>query len=102
MAAKVSEKMDGKLVIADNRGRIALGTDASTKAFTVKHEPNGDYVLTPMVHVPAREAWLWYENESRASFERGVADIQAGRVKEVDFSEYLLPDESDDTENAAK
>jgi hypothetical protein len=87
-----------KIVMADSRGRIVLGSKAKAQAFSIKQAANGDYILTPMVHVPQREAWLWYENESRASFERGLADIQAGRMKQVDYTQYLTPEELADTD----
>ena len=100
--AVVSANPGERLVVADNRGRIVLGTEASTQAFMLKRASNGDYILTPVVHVPRREAWLWYENESRASFERGIADAQAGRVREVDYTQYLTPEDLAEAEGANK
>ncbi len=68
----------------------------------MKHASNGDYILTPMVHIPEREAWLWSDNESRASFDRGTADVKAGRFREMDFSAYLTPEDLTESEESDK
>lgn len=102
MQGRLPKKEEDKVLTADSRGRIGLGTEVSGQSFTVRQSANGDYILTPVIHVPAREAWLSYENESRASFERGIADMNAGRVEEVDFSRYLTPEDIADAEEAAE
>ena len=101
MSSGIVDQNGCKFVTADNRGRIVLGADAKAQTFAIKRNTVGDYILTPMVQVPAREAWLSYENESRASFERGIADIASGRVREVDFAQYLSAEDRAEAEEEA-
>jgi len=98
---KLLEKPSERLVVADNRGRIVLGAEASAKAFSVRVS-DGDYILTPVKMVPEREMWLWTDNESRSSFERGIADAKAGRVTEMDFTQYLTAEDLEELEDQDK
>lgn len=46
-------------VSADKRGRIVLGNEAKKKDYSVSINDKGQVLLTPIVHVPEYEAWLY-------------------------------------------
>lgn len=73
----------------DSRGRIALGPDVAEEMFSVSRNRHGQYLLTPVVQVPAHEAWLWTNPAAMASVQKGLADAKAGRVKSIgSFAEH--------------
>ena len=86
------EKANEKIIVADARGRVNLGSEAIGKPFRVNRSADGEYALVPMVVVPEREAWLWQNAQARASFETGVKEAQAGLGKAMDFSAFLEGD----------
>ena len=55
---KTNRKLNGKIIVADARGRVNLGSDAIGKPYKVNQTDDGEYTLIPMVIVPEREAWL--------------------------------------------
>jgi hypothetical protein len=91
-----SKKSDGKIVVADARGRVNLGADAISKSFMVKRAVDGEYTLVPMIAVPEREAWLWQNAEARRSFEMGMAQAQSGLGVPMDFAAFLDDDQERD------
>jgi hypothetical protein len=75
-------------VSADERGRIALGAEAKELTYNVSRNDIGQLLLTPVVTIPAHEAWLTRNQPAQASIQRGVEDAAAGRVHTTDFSQY--------------
>ncbi len=70
-------------VVVDSRRRVclakladevakALGEDIRNLSFEVTLSADLQILLTPLVAVPAREAWLWRNPEARASVWRGM------------------------------
>jgi predicted transcriptional regulator len=75
-------------VSADERGRVALGAEAKEQTYTISRNAIGQILLTPVVMIPAHEAWLMRNQPAQASIQRGVEDAAAGRVHTTDFSQY--------------
>ena len=84
--------LTNKIIVADNRGRVALGRIAAGRSYSINEAADGEYTLTPMVVIPEREAWLWKNSEARASFDKGVQESEAGLGVPMDFSAYLEHD----------
>jgi hypothetical protein len=79
----------GKVVRSDSRGRIPLGTKATDKDFRIEYAEDGAILLTPVVFVPEREAWLYENKDAIAKVRTGLADASEGRVREVgSFADY--------------
>lgn len=64
----------------DAKGRVTLGGPAIGRTFTVATDDEGRFVLTPVVLVPEREAWLWANPAAIKSVRAGLADALEGRV----------------------
>ena len=78
-----------KIVYADARGRITLGSKAGKKDYRVSENPQGEIVLTPVVHIPERELWLWNNPESLAAIREEMAQASAGKVHALgSFAEF--------------
>ncbi len=88
MAVTQVKAENSKMVKADARGRITLGSIATSKNFTVHVADDGEIVLTPVVQIPEREAWFWKNPEYVAAAQRGLEDAAAGRVHEGSFAQY--------------
>lgn len=68
---------------------MTLGAEAVGKEFDVTRNDEGQFILTPMVRIPEREAWVHENPEVLAHLQAGIADLLAGRVTEPqDFSRY--------------
>lgn len=80
----------------DSKGRITIGKHAAgVSSFEVEVQEDGVLRLVPMVEVPAKEAWLFRNDQALASVRRGLAESAAGDVVERgSFSQYLDSDES--------
>jgi hypothetical protein len=81
----------GKELEPDDRKRVALGVvmpaDADGVRYRAFRNDLGQILLDPVKSVPYYEAWI-YENPKRfASIQRGIKDIEAGRVIKLDLSE---------------
>jgi hypothetical protein len=51
-----------------------------------------------MALIPKRELIVWGNEQLRASLARGVAQVQAGEVTDLDLDALAVPDETDDIE----
>ena len=81
-----------KRLIPDERGRITLGKSATgVSSYRATFNQDGTITLTPMAEVPARELWLWKNEEALASVQRGLAQAGRGEVTPLDLS--TLPDD---------
>ncbi len=83
-----------RVVSLDNRRRVclgavadelakALGEDVASLSFEVSLSRDLEIVLTPLVRVPAREAWLWRNPEARESVLRGLEQAKRGELKDL-------------------
>jgi hypothetical protein len=68
------------LAQSDARGRVTLGLIAKDKRFSVAFSQTGEILLTPVVTIPEREAWLYNNPAALAQVDRGIADAEAGRL----------------------
>jgi ABC-type proline/glycine betaine transport system substrate-binding protein len=84
--------LDKKIIVADSRGRVALGVEAKGRIFSITVAADGEFTITPMAVMPEREAWLWRNPEDRASFDKGVQEAREGLGVPMDFSQYLEAD----------
>ena len=55
----------------DSAGRITLGKEYSGKTFAIRHKPNGDIVLSPVVVLHEREVWLHQNPQALKSVQTG-------------------------------
>ena len=84
----------------DTKQRICLGRLLSKEerdafsSFRVYREA-GKFILEPLIEVPAKSHWIYKNPEAMASLQRGLEDIKAGRVNELerDFSGCIEDDE---------
>jgi len=83
MSTKTRKQEALKTVHADERGRITLGSQAGRKAYRVREMPHGEIVLTPVVHIPERELWLWQNPAALAAVREGIAQAGAGEVHDL-------------------
>lgn len=80
----------------DSKGRITLGKIAEgVSSFIVSEQPNGAYLLEPMVEIPAREKWLFQNKAALKSVETGLAQSAKGELRSRgSFSKFA--DEEDE------
>ena len=71
------------VVKKDARGRVALGPEATDALFSVSRNRHGQYLLTPVVQIPAHEAWLWNNKDALDSVQRGLEDAKSGRIHDM-------------------
>lgn len=65
----------------DSKGRITLGKLAEgVSSFTVTEQPDGGFLLEPMVEIPAREKWLFENKAALSKVKRGLAESAKGTV----------------------
>ena len=71
------------------RGRVTIGPAARDKRYSLEQQENGQIILTPVVSVPEREAWLFKNPGALAAVQRGLEAAAAGRVHYVgSFAQY--------------
>ena len=76
----------------DSKSRISLSKLLKFKGFSsVKASilENGDILLKPMASIPARELWLYQNNEALESVKRGLS--QEGTIDRGSFAQYVDP-----------
>lgn len=69
-------------VTADDRARIPFGRVGvhRNERFLVSRNAAGEILLTPMASIPRRELLVWENAEVRESLQRGLTDVERGRV----------------------
>ena len=84
----------------DNKQRICLGrllTKEEKEAFSSfrVYRESDKIILEPLIEVPAKSHWIYKNPKAMASLQRGLEDIKAGRITEIDrdFSEFIQDDE---------
>jgi hypothetical protein len=84
---------DLELKRPDSAGRITLGKEFAGKTFTIQHQPNGDILLSPVVVLHEREAWLHQNQDALKDVEEGIEQSAKGDTKYLgSFSQYLDED----------
>lgn len=90
-----------RTVALDSRRRVCLGAVADELAkalgeqlhdlsFEVSLNEDLQIVLTPLVSVPAREAWLWKNPAARKSVLRGIEQAKRGELLDLgSFAGYV-------------
>jgi hypothetical protein len=73
-------------VTADDRARIPFGRVGvhRNERFLVSRNAAGEILLTPMASIPRRELLVWENAEVRGSLQRGLTDVERGRVSAWD------------------
>ena len=80
----------------DAKQRICLGRVLSKEereaysSFRVYRE--GDrFILEPLIDIPAKSHWIYTHPNAMTSLQKGLEDIKAGRVSELDrdFSKFV-------------
>ena len=74
---------------ADERGRVNIGSEAGKKDYAVHTNGKGQFLLTPVVHIPEYEAWLFKNPAALASVQEGLRQSARGEGEVMDFSQYL-------------
>lgn len=81
----------GKESVPDSKNRIGLGSSIQPPPgvrYKVMYNEAGQILLDPVKTVPAREAWIWENEERIASVRRGIEQAEAGKLKTIDLSHY--------------
>ena len=78
-------------IVVDSRRRVSLGKVgvAEDSRYEVSVSEDGDILLTPVVSIPARERIIWERPEIMASLDRGIAEVEAGRVVRRSYTHLL-------------
>jgi hypothetical protein len=61
----------------DERGRLTLGSVASSTTFHVLRNEYGQILLDPVVQVPERELRIWQDSNKFASLSRAIEQAEA-------------------------
>lgn len=81
----------------DGKGRVTLGKFAQgVSSFAVHKDSEGRLLLEPYAEVPARERWLFANQEAAKRVARGIEDASAGRIRALgSFRRYIRAKEND-------
>ena len=77
--------------VVDSRRRVSLGKAgvAENTRYAVSVSDDGDVLLTPLATIPAREQIIWDRPDVMALIDRGIADVETGKVTRMSFLDYL-------------
>jgi hypothetical protein len=80
----------------DTKGRITLGKlSKGVSSFRVSEQPDGAYLLEPMVEIPAYENWLYQNKQALASVRKGLSQAAKGEINpRGSFAKFI--DEKED------
>lgn len=72
----------------DSKGRICIGSWAKgVSSFHATHdEVTGKIILEPYVEIPAREVWLYENEEALAKVREGMRQAKLKMFKHIDLS----------------
>ncbi len=82
---------DTHTVRPDAKGRITLGALAKdVSSYHVTLEADGKIILEPFAEIPAREKWLYENEEAMSKVLNGLKDASQGKVsRRGDFTQYV-------------
>lgn len=86
-------------VVADERGRIAVGKAGVRRddRYAVAVNDDGDILLTPLASIPKRELLVWEDKELRMALAQALSDSAAGNTVDLgDFTQYADDPVDDD------
>lgn len=87
---------DADLRRPDNAGRINIGKENCGKIFAVQPQPDGNILLSPVVVMHEREAWLFNNPEALASVRKGIEESAKGKGTSLgSFAQYMDDDLED-------
>lgn len=72
----------------DERNRIVLGMLKKlpeTRRVKVYVNSQGEYLIRPIVEIPASEAWLYKNKKALASVRRGLKQAAEGKTSKLDL-----------------
>ena len=61
-------------------------------AFEILIGDEGDILLRPMANIPSRELWIYQNPKVLKRIQRGLQDVQDGKIKEVKNLKKFLKD----------
>jgi len=72
----------------DDRNRVILGelVKGSKKVRLYKNE-RGEFLLMPLLEIPASEIWLFQNEEARQSVQKGLEDAALGKISKLDLAD---------------
>jgi len=80
----------------DSKGRITLGTLAKgVSSFRATVDAAGRIILEPFAEIPAREKWLFDNQEALAAVQEGLSQAAAGRTRSKGSFARFAQDEID-------
>ena len=82
-----------ELKTVDGSGRISLGKAKAGALYAAVYEADGRVILTPMVAIPEREAWLHQNPTAKAMVLQGLEEMATGETASIDLSSY--PDDEE-------
>ena len=96
VTGQVFKYVDSKAV--DDKYRVSLGSKiakflrkiASPRSMDIFLSSEGYILLRPMARIPASEAWIWQDDEVRASFTRALDEARSGKTTPIDDLDDFL------------
>ncbi len=74
--------------VLDAKKRVTLGDSVSENlkidSYQVLIGKNGDVLLRPLTHIPARERWIYEDSKTLQSIQKGLQQAQQGKTIKVD------------------
>jgi hypothetical protein len=64
----------------DSKGRLLLGEELAGSTVLVEKLESGEYVVRPAVVIPAREKWLFENEEALNSVLLGLKQAREGKI----------------------
>lgn len=78
-------KVEDKVMVTktlDQKGRLTLGSSYAKKTFAVDDSDPTCIKLTPVVHIPEKEAWLYKNETALNQVRRGLEQARRGEFSE--------------------
>jgi len=81
------QEVDTKTI--DSRKRITVGSllEGFNRVKIYKNT-RGELLIKPVVEIPASELWLYKNKDAFESLQRGLKDMEEGRISEVNPDEF--------------
>jgi len=80
------EEIDTRTV--DDRNRLTLGELLKgSKRVRLYKNDRGEFLLQPVVEIPASEAWLFRNKEAFESVKKGLKDASEGKISKLNLKD---------------
>ena len=73
---------------ADSKGRITIGSEYAQKTFLLEKNGETTIILKLAEVVPAKEAWLWKNDQAFNRVIEGIQEARQGKLKKLDLKKY--------------